>query len=202
MREPETAVFADPGAVRRGPPGIWIFIALDCTSFGLFFFVFMVQRIGQAEAFDRSSHLLDPHLGLLNTAILITSSWLVALANRAGRDGDMARTRRMLLGAITVASGFGVVKIAEYVEKFRAGITVVTDEFFTFYFALTGVHLLHYLIGMVVLGVLAAGARTAAADGEAHARYRGWLDSGALFWHMVDLLWVFLFSMLYLLGAR
>ncbi|MDB5674207.1 MAG: heme/copper-type cytochrome/quinol oxidase, subunit 3 [Sphingomonas bacterium] len=194
-------------AVEQAPeqakaPGIWIFIAFDCTSFGLFFLVFMVERLAQPATFDSSAHLLDARLGLINTCILITSSWIVALANRAGRAGDMRRTRNLLYGAIVIGSGFGVIKIAEYVEKLRAGITVATDEFFIFYFALTGVHLLHYLIGLAVLAVLAAGAARPISNEDQRTRYVGWLDGGALYWHMVDLLWVFLFSMLYLLGAR
>lgn len=177
------------------PAGIWIFIALDCTSFGLFFLVFMAERMAQPALFDRSAALLDPALGLLNTMILITSSWLVALANQAGRRGDRVATRRRLAAALVVASGFGLVKGYEYAEKLRAGITVATDGFFTFYFALTGVHLLHYLIGLVVLGVMLAQARDPAGGRMA------WLDGGSLYWHMVDLLWVFLFALLYLLGA-
>lgn len=202
MARADAAIAVEEASAQAKAPGIWIFIAFDCTSFGLFFFVFMVERLAQPVAFDRSARLLDPRLGLINTCILITSSWLVALANRAGRAGDMRGARRWLYAAIVIASGFGVIKLVEYAEKLRAGITVVTDEFFTFYFALTGVHLLHYLIGMVVLGVLARGAKQAMPDAEAHRRYIGWLDGGALYWHMVDLLWVFLFSMLYLLGAR
>lgn len=197
-------VTADPGTAPAPTkaPGIWIFIAFDCTSFGLFFFVFMSERIGQAAMFDRSARLLDPRLGLLNTFILITSSLLVAMANRAGRSGNFQTTRRLLIAAIIVATGFGVVKIAEYTEKLRAGITVTTNEFFTFYFALTGIHLLHYAIGLGVLAVLAGGTPRPDASTETRARYIGWLDGGALYWHMVDLLWVFLFCMLYLLGAR
>jgi nitric oxide reductase NorE protein len=179
------------------PHGIWTFIALDCTSFGLFFMVFMVERLGQPALFDRSARLLDFRLGLLNTLILITSSWLVALANRAGRLGDMRAARRWLTAAVIIASGFGIVKGFEYADKIRAGHTVTSDTFFSYYFALTGVHLLHYLIGMIMLGFLAL--RVGFGEG---ARDLAWLDGGALYWHMVDLLWVFLFAMLYLVGAR
>lgn len=177
--------------------GIWTFIALDCTSFALFFLVFMVERLGNPALFDRSARLLDFRLGLLNTLILITSSWLVALGNRAGRLGDMRAARRWLGAAVLLASGFGVVKGIEYADKIAAGHTVTSDAFFSYYFALTGVHLLHYLIGMVVLGFLAL--RLGSGDAT---RDLAWLDGGALYWHMVDLLWVFIFAMLYLVGAR
>jgi nitric oxide reductase NorE protein len=180
---------------------IWMFIAFDCTSFGLFFMVFMIERLQQAELFDRSARHLNPELGLLNTCILITSSWLVALGNRAGREGAFEAARFRLWCAFAVGSLFALVKAFEYGAKIRSGITVFTNEFYTFYFALTGVHLFHYLIGLVVLGVLAAGAGRAK-TGEERGRYLAWLDGGALYWHMVDLLWVFLYAILYLLGAK
>jgi nitric oxide reductase NorE protein len=195
------AVETDLHAGWQKPPGIWMFIAFDCGSFALFFMVFMVQRAAQLSLYDASARLLDFRLGLANTLLLITSSWLVALGNAAGRQGDLARTRQLLWAGFSVASGFAVIKGFEYAAKLSAGITAATNEFFTFYFALTGVHLLHYLIGLTTLGYLAlrAGRITTPLDRVAYVR---WLDGGALFWHMVDLLWVYLFAMLYLIGAR
>ena len=190
------------GARAERAPAIWIFIALDCSSFGLFFLVFMAERLSQAALFDQSSQRLNAGLGFFNACILITSSWLVAWANVAGRKGDLRQARRLLLLAMGVAAGFGVVKTYEYCEKFAAGITVATNEFFTFYFALTGIHFVHYVVGMIVLGVLAKGPQTFGPQDQAHAHYRKWLESGSLFWHMVDLLWIFIFSLLYLIGAR
>ncbi len=190
------------GARPERAPAIWIFIALDCSSFGLFFLVFMAERLGKAAMFDESAQQLDAGLGFLNACILITSSWLVAWANVAGRKGDLRQTRRLLAAAMGVAACFGVVKSYEYVEKFAAGITVATNEFFTFYFALTGIHFIHYVVGMVLLGVLAKGPQTFGPPEQALAHYRKWLESGSLYWHMVDLLWIFIFSLLYLIGAR
>ena len=144
---------------------------------------------------------LDPRLGLLNTCILLTSSWLVALATHAGRNGAMAAARLRLWSALGVGGMFAVIKAVEYYVKIRAGITVSTNEFYTFYYALTGVHLFHYLVGLIVLGVLARGAwQVRTADDE--KRYLVWLEGGALYWHLVDLLWVFLYAILYLLGGR
>ena len=189
-------MLAEPAVAPLKPHGIWTFIALDCTSFGLFFLVFMAERLDQPALFNASARLLDFRLGLANTFILITSSWLVALANRAGRLGEVQTARRWLGGAVLVASGFAVIKGVEYTMHIRAGQTVGSDPFFTFYYALTGIHLLHYLVGMVVLGYLA----TSTGKGETQ-RDLAWLDGGALYWHMVDLLWVYLFAMLYLVGA-
>ena len=202
MQAADTQASPLAGARRERAPAIWIFIALDCSSFGLFFVVFMAERLGQAALFDQSAQQLNAGLGFLNACILITSSWLVAWANVAGRKGAIGEARRRLLAGMGVAACFGVVKTYEYFEKFAAGITVATNEFFTFYFALTGIHFIHYLVGMVLLGVLAKGPHAFGSPEEAQAQYRKWLEGGSLYWHMVDLLWIFIFSLLYLLGAR
>lgn len=193
---------APAGARRERAPAIWIFITLDISSFGLFFIVFMAERLGHAPLFDQSAQRLNAELGFLNACILITSSWLVAWANAVGRKGELAQARRLLLWAMAIAACFGVVKTWEYVEKFSAGISVATNEFFTFYFALTGIHFVHYVVGMILLGVLAKGPSPYGPPAEMHANYRKWLDGGSLYWHMVDLLWIFIFSLLYLIGAR
>jgi nitric oxide reductase NorE protein len=182
-------------------PGIWIFIALDCTSFGLLFFVFMAERFKQAMQFDASARLLDFRLGFANTLILITSSWLVARATGSAHAGNFVGARRWLATGLVVASGFAVIKCVEYSRAIAGGHADLADEFFTFYFALTGVHLFHYLIGMGVLVYLTAGLR-ARSGPDTTAEHLRLLDGGALFWHTVDLLWISLFAMLYLIGAR
>jgi nitric oxide reductase NorE protein len=202
MRPADLGASEVVGARRERAPAIWIFIALDCTSFGLFFLVFMVERLGHAVLFDQSAQQLNASLGFLNACILITSSWLVAWANVAGRKGAFREAQRLLLASIGVAACFGVVKTYEYYEKFAAGITVATNEFFTFYFALTGIHFIHYLVGMILLGVLAKGPDPFGPTDQSQAHYRTWLEGGSLYWHMVDLLWIFIFSLLYLIGAR
>lgn len=179
-------------------PSIWYFVIADCIGFAIFFFVFMTERMPQARLFDESSKQLDARLGLCNTLILITSSWLVALAAKAVRQHRPQQARRLLPAALVVASGFAILKGIEYGTKIGHGITPLTNAFFMFYFILTGVHFLHYLVGMVVLTVLSLKARKA----KAHdAEFQVWVESGGIYWHLVDLLWVFLFPMLYLLGA-
>lgn len=192
-----TAVAA---GVRRAPvPSIWILLVADSVTFGLLFLVFMVERLGQAALFVDSAHRLDALLGFVNTLVLITGSWLVALAVAASRHGRMGLARRWLQAAIAVSSAFAVIKAIEYGAKLGDGITPLSNDFFTFYYALTGFHLLHYLIAMGALLYLVM----LASPGRAPAqRFAPWLESIALFWHMVDLLWIFLFAMLYLLGVE
>jgi nitric oxide reductase NorE protein len=179
-------------------PSIWTFVTADCIGFGIFFFVFMTERLSQATLFNVSARQLDVRIGLSNTLILITSSWLVALAAQATKRGETARVRLLLPSAILVASGFAILKGFEYGTKIAHGITPLTNPFFMFYFVLTGVHFLHYLVGMVVLVVLAVKARS----GPIGQTFATWMESGGIYWHLVDLLWVFLFPMLYLLGAQ
>ena len=124
-------------APREQAPAIWIFIALDCSSFGLFFLVFMAERISQSALFDASSRQLHSELGFLNACILITSSWLVAWANVVGRKGDFVQAKKLLVWGLAVAACFGVVKTLEYYKNLVAGITVSSNEFFMLNFLLS-----------------------------------------------------------------
>ncbi|WP_068072322.1 cytochrome c oxidase subunit 3 [Novosphingobium lentum] len=179
----------------RAVPSILLFIGADIASFILFFAVFMGERLAQPVQFARSAAQLDARLGLANTLILVSSGWLVARAVRAGTQGNRHGARRQLFAALLVGSGFAVIKLVEYTADFQRGLTLLTNDFFSFYFALTGVHLLHYAIGMVLLGYVARMARTST-DPE----FETWLTGVGLYWHMVDLLWLFLFPMFYLQG--
>jgi len=179
-------------------PAILTFIVADIAAFGLFFAFFMIGRGAQVALFDRSAALLNADVGMLNTLILVTSSWLVVLAVDGARRGDRRTVRTFLALAFVVGAGFAVTKVIEYGDKVSHGITLLTNDFFMFYFVLTGIHFLHFLIGMGVLAMLWFKAGQEAVDGPLF----GWIESGGLYWHMVDLLWIVLFPMLYLLGRR
>jgi len=191
-------VYGLPGISNARAPGILTFILADVLVFGLLFVGFMVERLGQLELFNRSAAALDVHLGLLNTLILVTSGLFVVLAVHAAREGRSKATRNWLLASFVVGAGFGINKLIEYSDKLGHGISMLTNDFFMFYYVLTGVHFLHFLAGMVVLAVLWFRASREAVDGPLF----GWIESGGLYWHMVDLLWIVIFPMLYLLGAR
>lgn len=178
-----------------GDEGVWFFISADITLFALLFLLFMVERSKAPALFEQSRPLLDPRLGVLNTLILLTSSWLVALAVHSARLGRRAAVSRYLTLGMLVGAGFAVSKIFEYWHKISAGITMLSNDFFMFYFALTGLHFLHFVVGMVVLAVCLAKSRQDAMD----ERFVVWIESSGCYWHMVDLLWIVLFPMLYLL---
>ena len=168
------------------------------AAFALFFAFFMIGRHEQAALFDRSAALLNPSVGAINTLILVTSGWLVVLAVQGARRGDRRAVRRLLALAFTVGAGFAVTKAMEYGEKLSHGVTLLSNDFFMFYYVLTGIHFLHFVVGMAVLAMLWFKAGREAVDGP----LLGWVESGGLYWHMVDLLWIVLFPMLYLLGQR
>ncbi|KAB0622747.1 cytochrome c oxidase subunit 3 [Castellaniella defragrans] len=178
--------------------GVLVFMLADMIVFTMIFAGFMIERMGQLELFNRSAATLDVRLGVLNTLILIASGFLVVLAVHAAHAGRRAATRRWLLLSFVVGAGFGITKMTEYNEKiFGHGITMHTNDFYMFYFTLTGAHFFHFVAGMIILAALWFKAGRDPAD----ARLYKTVEAGALYWHMVDLLWIFIFPMLYLLGA-
>ncbi len=166
--------------------------------FCVIFASFVHERAGAADVFFRSQHSLNVDLGLINTVLLLSSSWLVALATDAV-PGKPRRTIRSMLGtAVLCGAAFAAIKIAEYTTLIGAGISPVTNDFFMFYFFMSSIHLVHVLAGMAVLAVVVS-----KRGGEALlASERNSLDSAATYWHMVDLLWVMIFPMLYLVSWR
>lgn len=178
-----------------GEAGVWVLILGDLLIFTAFFLTFMSYRSAEPDVFARSHAELNRGLGLANTILLVTSSLFVALGvHQARRECHLAP--RLFLGAMACGAGFVMIKILEYGEKIAAGITVTTNMFYMLYFAFTGGHLFHVLLGMGVLAyVTAVSGRKAPVGGRMMV-----IESGASFWHLVDLLWIVLFSMLYLLG--
>ena len=184
-------------ASRRLPgiEGVWIFVGADLIFFGLFFTSFMLERSNQVELFNLSQQTLNFNCGGINTLILLTSSWFVFLAVRAAKQDKLRQVPYLLALTISCAAAFGALKVVEYAEKLRAGISMLTNDFYMFYFILTGIHFGHVIGGTVVLGILWKKAR----KGDYGSRNLVGLENGATYWHMVDLLWIVLFPLLYLL---
>jgi nitric oxide reductase NorE protein len=178
-----------------GEAGVWVLILGDMFAFSAFFAVFLVHRAQNIELFSVSQLHLERRFGLLNTALLLTSSLFVARAVIAARTGAGRRPARLLIFALACGGGFVVSKGFEWGAKIAAGITLNTNEFYSFYYMLTGIHLLHVLVGMGVLTYLLARSRRA----DPGASYVAVMEGGGAFWHMVDLIWVVLFALFYLL---
>ena len=176
-----------------GESGVWVFILGDMLMFAAFFIVFMFYRGEDVALYAKSQLTLNQHLGAANTFLMLSSSWCVAVAVETARGGRPRAAQGWLLSAMACAVGFVVVKFFEYSEKIAAGFTLTSDDFFMYYYMLTGLHLMHVLLGLGVLSYLWLTLRAPAAASTLRT-----LESGASFWHMVDILWIVLFALLYL----
>ena len=187
-----------------GEVGIWIFILGDMVIFGLFFIVFVYYRGLDIELYLRSQATLNQNYGAINTLFLLASSWFVAMAVDDMRSKTTRLAPRFFVLAMLCGLGFAVVKIIEYREKITVGITLTTNDFYMYYYIFTGLHFLHVLIGMGGLVFLWFKARAAVrrvADTSIAEKENEMvlIESGASYWHMVDLLWIVLFPLLYLM---
>jgi nitric oxide reductase NorE protein len=171
-----------------GHPMMWVLILTEIVTFGLLFLTFAVARAVHSDLFAAGQAQLDPVLGGINTLVLITSGWLAALAVEARSAGRRGMAQRQLGGAMALGLVFIAIKLAEYAVKAEAGIGLETDTFFTLYFLLTGFHLLHVVLGIVILAAVAL------SDSVEN------LKTGTAFWHMVDLVWVVMYPLVYLIG--
>lgn len=202
MIEPSGVVASEAtAAIRGGKPhlpgelGIWFFVAGDLIVFTLFFVVIALGNKEQAEVFAQSRATLDMWVGVANTALLLTGSWLVANGVERCRSQHTPLTHRYFSLAILCGALFVANKSFEWGNKLHAGITPATNDFYMYFFVFTGIHLLHVLIGIGVLLFMRRVSRRPVLE----RRQIRTLESGATFWHLVDLLWVFLFALLYLL---
>jgi nitric oxide reductase NorE protein len=198
--EPVEILDAERFTPRRlpGVDGLWVALGADAVIFAILFTSFMQARLRAPAVFEASRHTLDVNFGGVDTLILLTSSWCVALAVQALRRGLRETGSRYLLGGAVTGLMFMVSKGIEYFQKFAHGITPATNEYFMWYFTLTGLHLVHVVFGTGLLTYVWSRARAGAYDESR----RVWPECVASYWHLVDLLWIVLFPLLYLLRAR
>ena len=178
-----------------GDLAIWFFILAELLAFAVFFSAYAFARASHVEEFNLYQQTLDRNAGAINTVLLITGSWFVVLAVQAAHRDDRAAIGRNLLLGFVCGGGFLAVKIFEYAAKFGAGITLSTNTFYMFYISLTFFHFMHVILGMVILTVLWMQAR----KGVYGSHYAHGLESGAAYWHIVDLLWIVLFPLVYVM---
>ena len=178
-----------------GDLAIWLFIFAELTVFAIFFISYSWMHTHNFELFTAGQSTLHPTAGLINTMALITSSYLVALAMIAARQGDRKRCQQGLMGAILVASIYVVSKLWEYEILLGQGYDLSTNSFYMFYFFMTGFHFMHVLLGMVVLAIFVVCLREPSYLEENLSS----VESGACYWHMVDLLWIILFPLMYVI---
>jgi len=177
--------------------GIWLFLASEVMLFGALFSSYILLRVGSSSWLYGAAKDLSVPIGTFNTGVLITSSITMVMAWASLKLNDFGKFK--LYQGLTVLCGllFLLVKAFEYYGKFHHGHLPGTHTFYAIYFTLTGLHALHVVGGMVVNGYLwGPGARLWETDPE---RFTNRVEVAGLFWHFVDLVWIFLFPVLYLL---
>ncbi len=190
--------------------GMWIFLATEVLFFGGLFLSYTVYRYLYPEAFAAASRHTEVLLGGINTALLLFSSTLMALAVRAAQLSQRKPLTWLLLGTAFLGIFFMAVKTYEYYKDFEAHVLPgahfiwveanpkAAELFFWLYYAMTGLHAIHVTIGICLLLIMAIRAARGAFD---NGNYMG-VEVAGLYWHFVDIVWVFLFPLLYLAGHR
>lgn len=179
-----------------GEPGIWILIFGDLTVFALLFAVYVAARADHPALFNRGSATLHQNYAVVDTLLLLTSSLLVITGLRAGRDRPVKVARRSYAAALGCAIGFGCLKVLEYHHEVTRGFTPATNDFYMYFYVLTGIHLFHLLVGMGVLVFLFVDAGRPGSPTEGRGAL---IEAGTCYWHTVDMLWIVLFPLLYLM---
>jgi nitric oxide reductase NorE protein len=166
---------------------IWVLIVSELLVFGAGLAAFLAVRMTDPIGFAAAQDHLHRSAAGINTIVLVTSGWLAALGVQATEAGRIQRARALLAGAAALGLIFLAVKSVEYADKAAHGIGIETHPFFTFYYLITGFHAAHVAAGVIVLALVAARAQVRE------------VEAGAAFWHMVDLVWILVFPVIYLL---
>jgi len=191
--------------------GMWVFLATEVMFFGGLFAGYTIYRNLYLPGFEIGSHLLNVKIGAINTAVLIGSSLTMAMGVRAAQMGKRTTLVTCLILTILLGLAFVGIKLSfEWVHDFHEGLapglnfTYAGDQakavqlFFFFYFTMTGVHALHMVVGMAILAVLVVHSWR----GEYGPDRYNMIEGIGLYWHFVDIVWIFLFPLLYLIGGR
>lgn len=190
--------------------GMWLFLVTEILFFGGIFLAYAIYIVKYPAAFVAGSHHLSILLGCVNTAVLISSSFTMVMGVHSARLGKKSMTTLYLLLTLLLGGVFLGIKAIEYTDKFvhhlvpnnqfhfpgfdGPGIRI----FYSLYFALTGLHALHMVIGMVILSIIIV----FNVKGRYTSEYNSPVDMFGLYWHFVDIVWIFLFPLLYLIGRH
>ncbi len=190
--------------------GMWVFLVTEVLFFGGLFAAYTVYRSWYPAAFAAASHELDIVLGTINTAVLITSSLTMALAVHAAELGQRRLLMTFLVVTMVLGATFLVIKGFEYEHKFAEnhvpgpGFQFEAEHFrhaqvfFSIYFVMTGLHALHMIIGLGIMAWMLMWAY----NGTITSEYASPIEISGLYWHFVDIVWIFLFPLLYLIGRH
>jgi nitric oxide reductase NorE protein len=190
----KTMTLAEPKLL-PGDLAIWMFIFMELLVFAIAFIVYAITRAQNVELFNKYQLTLNKEFGAINTILLITSSYFVIRAVNAIKLDKVNACINNLNIALVFGTGFLLLKSLEYYDKFSAGITLSTNTFYMFYLSLTLFHFLHVILGMIILFAIALKAKRGYYSAENHYG----VESGASYWHMVDLVWIVLFPLVYII---
>jgi len=191
--EPE--VEAELPRLLPGDFAIWFFIFAELLVFAIAFISYAVARVQNVEMFNQYQLTLNRELGAANTLLLITASYFVVRAIHAIRLDDVKSCIRWLYASLGCGTGFLLLKSLEYYDKFSHGINLSTNTFYMFYLSLTMFHFLHVILGMIILLAIAIKAQRGGYSAQDHIG----IETGASYWHMVDLVWIILFPLVYII---
>jgi nitric oxide reductase NorE protein len=175
-----------------GESGMWFFVLFESLIFTSYFCVYLYFRTQDEQAFLEAQSALRLPLGVVDTIVLLTSSWAIARGVGEARAGRYEEARRLALVTIGLGAVFSVLKLVEWVHLIQDGHTFTSSDFMQHYFFLTGMHALHLLIGFVALGILVHQLA------DPHRRSQETVETCATYWHTVDLYWVLIFAVLYI----
>jgi cytochrome c oxidase subunit 3 len=190
--------------------GMWLFLVTELLFFGGLFLAYTIYRYLYSAGFAEASRHMDVRLGTINTAVLIISSLTMAMAVHSAALGKRNRLVPYLLATMVLGATFLGIKAIEYTEHIRHHLfpgpsfhfpgpyARPAELFFSLYFAMTGLHALHMIIGLGLLSVLVV----RSLQGRYTAQWHTPVEMSGLYWHFVDIVWIFLFPLLYLIGRH
>ena len=178
-----------------GDRDFWLFIGIDAAMFSVLCLTLAYYRETEAVIFYGSQQKLSVTLGMLNTLVLLSSSFCVARALKLARQQQFQKAKHYYWAAIALGCSFAVIKVAEYIKTVQAGGSYGANDFFAYYYSFTGLHLFHVLIGMLGLWLsIKFYCNREVSDEKGY----GFPESAGIYWHLVDVVWLFLFLLLYL----
>lgn len=180
-----------------GQPDMWAFVLFETLIFTGYFGFYLFYRARNAELFLHSQAHLDLRIGVFNTLVLLLSSWSVARCVQSARAGAYRAALRDVFITSAFAAVFLFFKVFEWARLVGMGNGLDSNDFFTYYFFLTGIHFVHLLIGFVALGVIVYHLRGKARKAHESQESQQLVETCATYWHTVDFLWVLIFALLY-----
>jgi len=178
-----------------GDLAIWFFIFAELLVFAIFFMVYSIQRLQNIELFNQYQDTLNKETGAINTVLLITGSYFIVRAVGAIKQNNTTSCINWLYASLAMGSGFLILKTYEFYSKFSVGIGLNTNDFYFFYISLTFFHFLHVILGMIIIIAVVFMAKR----GKYSAKEHTGIETAASYWHMVDLVWIVLFPLVYII---